>query len=1000
LDDRPPLAISPNEQEYNIMTPELWGAIQDKLLVALKMEPNERSIFLAQVGAADREMQQELASLIAAHEQADSEFLKAPKNPGLANASREVLGKRVGNYQIKEELGAGGMGEVYRAVRIDDQYRKEVAIKLVRAGQDSGFVLHRFKTERQILAGLEHPNITRLLDGGTTEDGLPYFVMELIEGQPIDRYCRNRELSIPERLRLFLQVCSAVAYAHQRLIIHRDIKPNNILVTSGGIPKLLDFGIAKILEVDNVTHELEPTLTVFRVLTPAYASPEQVRGEPITTASDIYSLGVVLYELLAGRHPYRRSDSTPQDLLRAVCEVEPERLSAAVRQTEGKSNGSESTPAAQAGLELGSGFRAKLSKSLQGDLDNIVAMALRKEPQRRYSSVERFAEDIRRHLENLPVLARRDTVVYRTAKFITRHRVSVAAGTAIILMLVAGLAITMREAGIADVQRKKAEQRFQDVRALANSMIFDVHDSIADLPGATPARKLIVEKALQYLDSLAAEAQGDPSLQRELAGAYKRIGDVQGYEFTANLGDTPAALKSYEKALAIRKALAAPNGNVSESLELAESFRLVSQTQLFANNLSVALENIQQAVGIMEPLAQTVPNDAHVLLELFADYQATANILGGGTLSNLGDNVAATSFRRKQLAAAEHLAGLDPEDASGQGNLAIATTAMGDQLWQSGEARAPLKYYSRARSMFLKLSAHSHKQARALYLLQLVDVRIALVEISTGSTAQALATARDAADIGRKLSLADPHNVQSSEALADDYVLLADLESRTGNTVAATSYLSQASPLIEHFVGLSPKDTENLALQAHLYVVAGDLANGSGNNRRALQSYEEAVAVLSRVQSENSRNVAARIQLAATYNEIGRTQLKLRDFEAALATFEQARTLANPEAVSAHDNAQALYTLADSYGGLGGAEAHLGSDVRKNPDHRVEHWRRAIYDDQQSFATRNLIKEPGMISPDGFDATPPAILTRQLAQANTALARLIAKPPIDGTRKH
>jgi serine/threonine protein kinase len=303
-----------------------WQRVKQVLDQALALD-SERSAFLDGACDGDSDLRREVESLLSAHEQAGTEFLKNPAiDLGVDFPPVPTrVGRRIGSYDILEEIGHGGMGEVYRAGRADGQYKKEVAIKLVRGGYDTASVLERFRHERQILASLDHPNIARLLDGGTTEEGVPYLVMELIEGTPIDRYCDAQGLSVTDRLKLFLQVCSAVQYAHQRLVIHRDIKPGNILVTKDGVPKLLDFGIAKILDP-----AASSETTVAGPMTPEYASPEQIRGEPITTATDLYSLGVVLYQLLTGRSPYPKSTQGPHELARAICEWEPERPSTAI----------------------------------------------------------------------------------------------------------------------------------------------------------------------------------------------------------------------------------------------------------------------------------------------------------------------------------------------------------------------------------------------------------------------------------------------------------------------------------------------------------------------------------------------------------------------------------------------------------------------------------------------------------------------------------------------
>ena len=405
------------------MTPERWQQIRSVYEQVLALDPSQRSEQLADVAARDPQLRQEVESMLSYEERADSKFLNVPAAALLQfnlpeGPAGSRVGRRIGVYQIIEEIGQGGMGEVYRAARADGQFEKQVAVKLVRRGYDSNTILERFRHERQILATLDHPNIARLLDGGTTDEGLPYLVMELIEGLPIDEYSALHKLDIANRLQLFMQVCTAVQYAHQRLVVHRDLKPTNILVSSDGVPKLLDFGIAKILDPS-----VGPEVTILHPMTPECASPEQIRGETITTASDIYSLGVVLYRLLTGSSPYRLTTHSTNALATAVISQEPDRPSVAILRTNSVSHRH----------WCPEGSPIKLIRRLQGDLDHIVLKALRKEPQHRYESVERLWDDIRRHLQGLPVHARKGSWNYRTSKFIRRHKIGMTAAALVAL---------------------------------------------------------------------------------------------------------------------------------------------------------------------------------------------------------------------------------------------------------------------------------------------------------------------------------------------------------------------------------------------------------------------------------------------------------------------------------------------------------------------------------------------------------------------------------------
>jgi eukaryotic-like serine/threonine-protein kinase len=414
------------------MTPERWQRVEQLFHLSLEREASQREAFLDEACAGDSDLRVQV-ELLLAYDRQESDFLETPASGATRDRFDEhqpgpMTGRRIGAYQITREIGHGGMGAVYLAVRADDQYQKQVAIKLIKRGMDTEPILRRFRTERQILANLDHPNIARLLDGGTTEEGLSYFIMDYVDGLPIDRYCDTQKLTIVERLRLFRTVCSAVAYAHQNRVVHRDLKPGNILVTAQGIVKLLDFGVAKLLNSEGSSKTTGTTAASLRPMTPEYASPEQVRGSVITPASDIYSLGVLLYELLTGHRPYRIRSLTPQEIEHVICEEAPEKPSMVIgRVEEAPDRDHPLTPASL--IETRDGQPEKLRRSLAGDLDNIVLMALRKEPERRYGSVDQFSEDIHRHLEGLPVIARKDALWYRSAKFIKRNKAAVVATT-------------------------------------------------------------------------------------------------------------------------------------------------------------------------------------------------------------------------------------------------------------------------------------------------------------------------------------------------------------------------------------------------------------------------------------------------------------------------------------------------------------------------------------------------------------------------------------------
>jgi non-specific serine/threonine protein kinase/serine/threonine-protein kinase len=772
------------------MTPERWQQIRDVLDHVLVLDPGERNAYLEQRCGNDERLRGEVELLLSAEAELPSGFMDRSALEELSSAAEDateastattvhvlMAGTHVGPYVVQGLLGAGGMGEVYRATRGDDAYQKDVALKIVRSGRSFDFVMRQFKTERQILANLDHPNIARLLDGGTTADGMPYLVMELIEGEALMKYCRRRQLSIDERLGLFLQVCSAIQFAHQRLIIHRDIKPENILVPADGTPKVLDFGIAKIIDLGADTGSPAATLTAMRACTPRYASPEQIQGKPMTTSSDVYSLGVVLYELLTGQSPYRLQTDSWQEIAQAACDTEPQKPSVAVQQA----SRTREQKARAAADDAGRASTERIRRQLSGDLDNIVLMALRKDPARRYASVEQLANDIRRYQQKLPVTARRETFRYVTSKFFARNRTSILAASLALACVLAGLYVAVREARIARQERARAERRFNDVRKLANSLMFEVHDSIRDLPGATEARTLLVNRALEYLDSLSQEASGDKALQRELAAAYDRVGDLLGYSGAANLGDYQGAIKSYEKALAIREAAAAANpgdmemrgdlmsdyfrmsyalndaGDYATALTglkkgavlaqqsvtthdepkykdwLAGFYWQAGNVLLHTQDYKGALENYRQGASIRETIASGPNANLLFRTHLAADYVGVGRALGA-----TGDRTGSVEASGKAVKILEELVQSNPANATLKEYLGEAYAAAAAALLRNGDTEPALEYSQKAKAVFVELAKGDPKNSLASLNSMWMDITMAEVQSEQGNLNAAL----------------------------------------------------------------------------------------------------------------------------------------------------------------------------------------------------------------------------------------------------------------------
>ena len=890
------------------MTPERWKQIEAIFEQALELKANERAAFVQKSCTGDEELRREVESLLESHASAggfiDDRSLFISE-AGLKDDNEDVrVGQLIGAYRIVREIGRGGMGAVYLAERADEHYKKQVAIKLVKRGMDTDSVLRHFRNERQILAGFDHPNIARLFDGGTTGDGLPYFVMEYVEGLPINEYCATHSLSALQRLKLFREACAAVSYAHRYTVIHRDIKMSNILVTSEGTPKLLDFGIAKIL-APGTGQEALMTMTGVRPMTPEYASPEQVRGEPVTTASDVYSLGVVLYELLTGRSPYRFTSRSPADVARAITDTVPQRPSTVV-----SANNQQ--------LQISN------HKSLRGDLDNIVLMALRKEPERRYQSVEQFSEDIGRHMTARPVRARKDTVGYRAGKFVRRNKVATVAAALVFLSLVGGLIATTWEA-------HRARRRFNDVRHLAHSVLFDYHDLIKNLPGATAVRERLVKDALAYLDSLAAEAAGDPGLQRELAAAYERVGDVRGEVYGASLGDMAGAIDSYQKALRIREALvAAAPRDVNNRRDLAESYTKIGTQLQDTGEGARGLDHLRKACGLYRQLLTEHPDNSEIVDHLSRAYNEL-----GLALQNWGDPAGALDNHTQALRLRKDLLATEPRSELHRRHLAITYWDISRALLFSGDIDGALQ---------------ANQNAMHLCTMLLGE---------------------------------NPENIKDRRRLAIVYQNEGDCRAFAGDVAGALESFGKKLQLDEQYLADDPVNAQARDDVAYSYARRGELLAGQADYAEALAEERKALGFYEKLVADSPRDLHTRYQTSVVASLVAELNAKIGNKDDALAACAKALGFfkelgGSPSPVYSDIRGQA-------YSHLGNAYAELARSSKSPSSEQQEHWRvaRDLY--RHSLEIWQDIQKRGTLSAEL--ATKPEEASRRLAECEAALRK-------------
>ena len=899
-----------------------WQKIKDVFALAAEQPKELRGDFLREVCGGDAALREEVQSLLATAD--EPEVFIERSEYGIAallkSDSPNYAGRKFGHYKIISEIGRGGMGAVFLAERSDGAFEQQVALKIIRQSFPDAALERHFLRERQILASLNHPNIAKLLDGGVSETGELFLAMEYIAGETLADYVRVRELSIGERLITFLKICLAVSYAHRNLIVHRDLKPSNVIVTDGGEPKLLDFGLAKIIESAEFPDENQ-TQTVFRAFTPAYASPEQIRGVNITTASDVYSLGVILYELLTGEKPFEFEGKSLEEIIKTITNSEPPPPSLIVEEEKKRRGDRENISSGRVSFSPLLFFS---SSRLKGDLDNIALKALQKEPERRYKSVEALANDIERHLNGLPIAARPNTFSYRASRFYKRNKIAVSATAFVILALISGLALTLRQAKIANLERDRAEQRFSDVRKISNSLLFELSPKLENLSGSTEAREILVSRALEYLDSLAAESQNDAALQSELAAAYEKIGDLQGNPTNPNLIDLDAAIKSYEKANLMRRNLLETNPNDTESeRKTAENYRVLGNIDSQANEIEASAKNTNAALSIYEKLVAESPasNDLRLSLakvnydcglnlqsnkkhsESFAYFEKAKNLLANLDTANPHQtevlrtiaevkiqNANALSWEKRQTEAEteakeaiqiyEKLFAENPNDVSVRGGMWL-TYWLASNVYQDQNDQTAYEFAQKALKVVAETVARDGANIRAKQQLAKSFSTLGETATTIGKPVEAIADLEKACQMLREITDSTTKNVRLKSELALSLRRLGSAKVEQELTTDALENLGEAEKLYLEILQSAPADRRSNRNLADTYDTFGltyeklYAKEKSESYRQSAQAnYQKALDVLTRLDANNSLAEADRKFLTKLKTAVERTAAK------------------------------------------------------------------------------------------------------------------------------
>ena len=888
------MAVTPDSQPktYSDAGNERWNRTQAIFIAALDIPNDARGPFLDGACDADEQLRAEVQSLLT-HDRGEGDLPITFQQAAASIVAHDaIVGQRAGAYRIISELGRGGMGAVYRAVRADDEFRKEVAVKVVKRGMDTDAMLERFRYERQILANLDHPYIARLLDGGSL-GGQPFFVMELVEGVPIDVYCREHSLSTENRCRLFLRVCEAVAYAHRNLVVHRDLKPSNILVTAGGAPKLLDFGVAKLLSADADT-PATVTRVAQRALTPEYASPEHIRGLPATTTTDVYALAAVLYELVTGRRAHQLPPDRPDEWEQIICTQEVARF-------------------------------GKHSRQLPRDLETILLMAMRKEAERRYASVDQFAADLQRFLDGLPVLAREDALGYRTAKFVRRNRIWLTAAAVAAVSLLTATGVSFNEAhkaqaalrvaeasrqamvreteraeehslaadaararaekehGLAQVEaanaraeERRANQRLTQIVDLSNRSLFDIHADIERLPGATAARQKLVGTTLAFLENLGTDTGSDERLKLALGAAYMRIGDIQGSPSTPSLGDTLGAMKSYDKAEKLVRPL----------LGGLRTAHLLGVWIDLGHSRAELLNSLGQPAEAVLVLRQTLPFADELLRVNKSDSRRA--VLKSALLFYLQSThpEEASLFGKQAIEELSRLAIRNPEDIGVQHHQATAYSVLAMIYRRRGDFAVALTYLREAERLQIASLNRQPNDTHYQRELMIIYGKIAVVLEDRDYEGKDIKESRNyylkAAEIARNLNRADPLSRVAQYDLATVELRLGSGETASKNSKESLDLLQRASSTLEKLAAAEPRSQRYKSGLILVYRSAAENLRDSGQLTLAVEQYKKAVAAAEAVFAVTPQDGSSNSNAASFEQAIANLYARLGDRQSAL----------------------------------------------------------------------------------------------------------------------